>query len=248
MKKKAAPIITTCLAIAGTLATVYFSAKGGIKSAKTLEYSEDIKGKKLNPIEKVQMTWKNYIPAASCAGVTIATIVTGHIVNRRIQTSLVGAYAMIDQTYRRYQDQVKKLYGNEAHVKVLQNMPKEAEKVNITSECLGQVCSLDFGVDEEKRTFYDAFSGTYFTSTIGRVMEAEHVLNRNYILGWEIKLSDWYSFLGIDPPKNADANTLGWTNEAGFDWIDFHHYSTSTDDGFECCVIEFAVDPYPLCN
>ena len=242
--KKHLPKVLSGLSCIGVLATAYLSAKGGAKSKKTLEYAADVKNSELTIKEEIMLSWKHYIPASIAAGVTLATIISSFCLAERTQASLLAAYAVLDRTYKRYQNEIRKEFGEEAHAKIIQRVIPEAEQTDVYGECLGEICNNSFDVREELRTFYDAYSGKYFKSTIGQVLRAELNLNRNFTLGWEVPLAQWYEFNGIEPPANAEK--YFWTQESGLSFIDFVHSSTTTDDGFECCVIEFAFDPYPV--
>lgn len=46
--------------------------------------------------------------------------------------------------------------------------------------------------------FYDGYSQRYFESKISQVLQAEYHLNRNFAIGADVTLNDFYLFLGID--------------------------------------------------
>jgi hypothetical protein len=92
------------------------------------------------------------------------------------------------------------------------------------------------------------------------VLEAEYHLNRNWHLGGDICVNDFYDFLGIEHIDCGDE--LGWYWSDGIDWIDFNHhktamlghlskesnfpelaYKTVLDDGLEVYVIDMAFSP-----
>lgn len=249
MFRKIAPPVLAALSVAGTIATGYFAAKAGAESVDILREAEEQKGDPLTVKEKIQAVGKNYIPALACGAATIASIAGGYAIGRRINLGLSAGYMALEKKYKAYKEGVKEEYGEEAHAKILEKMAlpgiEKAKEVSLTGECLGAVCDLDFQADEEERTFYDVWSGKYFISTINRVMAAEQHLNRNFSIGGEAFLEDWYKFLGIEAPPEAKQDFLGWTVEDELCWIDFIHYRTKTDDGFEAYVIEFAWEPYP---
>ena len=107
---------------------------------------------------------------------------------------------------------------------------------------MGSSC-LDFeDADEEERLFYDSFSERYFTSTIGKVLQAEYHLNRNFALnGGGIALNHFYDLLGIaDIPEG---NTIGWFVNDEMYWIDFDHSKAILEDGLECYIIDMVYTP-----
>lgn len=242
--RKQAPLAASIVSSGGVIATAYFAAKGGAKAKCAIDKAEKATGRKVSLVDKVKLTWKYYIPATICGSLTIFAIGTSFWMSKRVQANMLGAYAALDQTYKKYQNKVKELYGDETHAKILQDINIPAAKdPQLSGYCFGTECGTSFDVNEEIRTFYDAYSGQYFKASIGQVMLAELHLNRNFVLMGEVPLTMWYEFLGIDPPEEADKKC--WTIEDEYFFIDFQHYKTTTDDGFECCVVEFAIDPYP---
>lgn len=247
--RKFGPPVLAAASVIGTMVTGYLAAKAGMKSAALLKEAEDAKGEPLTTGEKIKAIGKEYVPAVAVGAATTASIIGGYAIGKRINAGLSAGYLALHEKYKQYQEEVKEEYGEEAHEKILERMAKpgaeKAEEVPITCECLGSRCNLDFQAVDEERTFLDAWSGKYFTSTINRVMAAEAHLNRNFILGGDISLECWYEFLGIEVPEEAKKDFFGWTIEDELYWIDFNHYKMITDDGFEAYVIEFAWDPYP---
>lgn len=247
--RKFGPPVLAAASVIGTMATGYFAAKAGMRSVVLLREAEEAKGEPLTTGEKIKAAGKEYIPAAVIGTATAASIIGGYTIGKRVNAGLSAGYLALRDKYKHYQEEVKEEYGEEAHEKILEKMAKpgaeKAKETPITAECLGTYCNLDFQAAEEERTFLDAWSGKYFTSTINRVMAAEAHLNRNFILGGDISLECWYEFLGIETPEEVKKDFLGWSVEDELYWIDFNHYKMITDDGFEAYVIEFAWDPYP---
>ena len=245
MLRKALPTVLTLLSAGGVAATAALSSKAAIKADKLLKEAEASKYDKLTNFEKVQVAAPAYIPAIAAGVATIACICGVRAYDRRQQAALIGGYAIIN-AHQNYISKVKELYGEEAHQKVMDAIAVEkADNVPITVPgCISKASTTDFGADEEKRLFFDAFSNRYFESTIGRVLQAEMHLNRNYTLGADVTVNDFYSFLGLVPIENGD--DLRWSPESGIMWIDFNHHKTVLDDGLECCVIDMMFYPEML--
>lgn len=123
-------------------------------------------------------------------------------------------------------------------------MPLDAEKMVFTADSFMTTTSLDLPIPERSVIFYEPYSGTYFKSTISRVLQAEYTLNRNYVLGDVITLNDWYTYLGL--PRRAGGDDYCWDNcRGGCDsiyWIDFNHIVQETADG-EYYIIEPQSNP-----
>lgn len=256
--KKATPFIFSALAMVGVCVTGYLSAK-----CASREFPDDFE--EMDIPEKAKTVAKTYAPAVTAGALTIGCIAATDISfvakSNRLRAELLGLCAIGQDRFRAYKDQVKKEFGEEAHAKILQKIEpniEEARHVIPTTECFFQTCALDFGVDEEERTFLLSSASLpagnhYFVSTIGRVFQALYYLNRTYAAGEEVTVRELFDLLGLDPPEGLDElekeGPLGWGYDLLEDnifWIDWNCYSITTDDGFECCVIEPAIEPIVL--
>jgi hypothetical protein len=146
-----------------------------------------------------------------------------------------------------YQSKVKELYGVETHQRIIDELVKEdLDEVHMTTSGFFGEDSLEFdGVsdDEPIHTFYDEFSDRYFDSTIEHVLQAEYHLNRNWALGDDITVNDFYQFLGLCPLE--DGEKLGWNWEMGIAWIDFNHRVVHKN-GEKILMIEMVFTPTEL--
>ena len=143
---------------------------------------------------------------------------------------------------------MKELYGKEAHDNIMKALAVEkADKVDISAWNFCSLSSLEFeGAEEEERLFYDPFSKRYFQSTIGRVLQAEYHLNRNFaLMGGCIGVNDFYEMLGLEPVKELDC--FGWWVSDDLYWVDFNHVKTVVDDGLNgeipCYIVEMVFEP-----
>ena len=113
----------------------------------------------------------------------------------------------------------------------------------ITADGICESTSLSFDErnPDDMRLFYDTFSRRYFESTIAQVLEAEYHLNRNWSLGGDVCVNDFYNFLGIEPIDGGDY--LSWFYEDGISWIDFNHRKTVVEDGLEVYMVDIVYTP-----
>lgn len=235
----------TAASVFGVAATAVAAAKATPKALKLLEDEREEKERELSKPETVLAVWTAYLPAALIGVSTAACMIGATVLNKKQQASIASAYALVSKSFQEYKEQVKELYGEEAHEKVLSAIAVEKCKdVCISSDCLGQYCCLDFDEDEPKnrRLFFDYFGNRYFETTVEKVIQAEYHLNRNFMLAGVVSLNDFYTFLGLEPTEYGSG--VGWSNCNGdIYWIDFHHTKAVMDDGLECYIIEFAYCP-----
>ncbi len=250
--KEALPVILSVASVTGLAVTTVFAIKATPKAVELLKSEEIQKGEKLTKKEIVKTVWKNYIPTAVFFVGTASCIISAAILNKKQQTSLASAYALMSASYNKYKNKVKELFGEEAHEKVISEIAAEKAKGNyISAEAMWQNTTLEFGDDEEEVTFYlaDGGEGRYFTSTVNKVLQAEYHLNRNYFLNaCSLTLNDFYELLGIEPTDFGE--NVGWflDDYSELYWIDFDHYKTVQDGGLEVHVIEMVTMPTTLCS
>ena len=248
--KKTTPTIMTCIGAVGVVVTAVLAAKETPKALEQIDEAKSLKmaerGENLTRLETIGACWTTYAPSALAGIATIGCIFGANYLNRRQQASLISAYAFLDRSFREYKQSVKKVFGEEGHQRVMDQLMVEKPSPptiynSLTGEC------FDFGVtDEEPQLFYDAFSGRYFTAKFSDVLLAELHTNRNFAIGGgEVSLHYFYDFLGLDtPPEMKD---LAWYVSDYYYFIDFIHNKHYIDDGpdhepVECWCIEM---PYP---
>ena len=235
--------ILTVLGAAGVVGTTVLAIKATPKAVKTIDDAEREKGEELTKVEVVRMAGPIYIPTIIMGSVTITCIFGANVLNKHQQASLASAYALVNSSYKEYQNKLKELYGEEADQKIREAIVIEkAKDIHISSECLCGKCDLsveDSG--SEPKLFYDEWSQRYFEATIEQVITAEYHLNRNFILRGCAMLNEFYEFLGLE--ETAVGSTIGWAIGDDFYWIDFDHNKVTLDDGLECYIIETPFGP-----
>lgn len=239
-----ASTVLTFLGGAGVVATSVMSVKATPKAMRLIEEAKEEKGDELTKWESVKVAGKVYIPSILVGSATLFCIFGSNVLNKRQQAALTSAYAILDRSYKEYQNKVKELYGEETHQEIINAIAIEkAEDVYIHSECLCNSC--DLAVEEYSsvpRLFYDEYSNRFFESTIEQVMSAEYHLNRNYILRGSSVLNELYEFLGLEPTDYG--SVLGWAPlDDGMYWIDFNHRKSVLKDGTEFYILEMPFSP-----
>lgn len=239
--------ILTVLGAAGVVGTTVLAIKATPKAVELIK-EDSRKNHDGDPyaytkLEAVGSCWKCYVPTAIMGSVTITCIFGANVLNKHQQASLASAYALVNSSYKEYQNKLKELYGEEADQKIREAIVIEkAKDIHISSECL--CCKCDLSVEDsgsEPKLFYDEWSQRYFEATIEQVITAEYHLNRNFILRGCAMLNDFYEFLGLE--ETAVGSTIGWAIGDDFYWIDFDHNKVTLDDGLECYIIETPFGP-----
>lgn len=228
--------ILTCMGVVGVVGTTIMAVKATPKAMELIDDAKNEKGEDLTKLEVMVVVAPAYIPSTLIGVGTIACIIGSNVLNKRQQAALTSAYIMLNRSYNNYKSKLIELYGKETDDKIQQEIMKD--KINSKppiissgsafygSTGLEQVC------DSEKALFYDTLSERYFESTILDVYAAEYHLSRNFMLMGCVTPNDFYDFLGI--PQTPDGDSVGWSMEYGYVWLDFDHVKTVMDDGLTC--------------
>ena len=232
--KRNSSTILTCVGGAGTIATAVLAVKATPKAMKLLDHAKEEKGEDLTKLEVVKVAWKPYIPAVITGASTLACIFGANILNKRQQAALTSAYALLDNSYKEYKKKVGELYGEDADQRIREEIAKD------------KYVEEDISVSDNKQLFYDQFSGRYFESTAADVIRAEYEMNRRLSTFSGAYLNEFYELLGIPAVNYGDH--LGWSGAEIYDmcwesWLDFIHEKVIMDDGLECMIISFSIDP-----
>lgn len=239
--------IFAVIAVIGTGVTAGLTARSVLKAEEVLTNQHDamiiygdkrriikpVTGKEFTRKEVAKLTWKCYILPTVSFVITAALIIGSDISNRKKYAALASAFVALNEFHRNYEQQVKEVYGEEAHQNIVNAiMVQKAENVQLYSYNLTSTDSLSFNhEDEEEHVFYLPCSDVFFKSTFRRVLEAEYHLNRNYVLRGFAELSEFHEFLGIEPPLPMHQRQFGWgcVELDGVYWIDFDNSTKATN-------------------
>lgn len=233
---KNASTILTCIGSAGVILTSVLAVKATPKAMKMIERAEEEKGEELTVTETVINAAPAYIPAITAGTATIACVFGANILNKRQQAAITSAYALLDNSYKKYRKKVDELYGEDAGRRVRANIAKdEYEEAEEKVE-----------VEDDKRLFYDFFSDRYFTANPVTIAQAECHINRNITLRDCAYLNEFYEEVGLEPIEAGWK--LGWSTSSCFDvywinWVDLAYETVILDDDLECTIIRFKQEP-----
>lgn len=235
--KKHGSTILTILGAAGTIATAYLSAKGASKAARKLDSTDE----STTMAEKVQLVWKDYIPASVIGIGSIICIFGANVISERSQATLMAAYTMLDQSYRQYRNSANSVYGDGADAKIQAQMATNSYVYE--NGCM--IYDPDLDAASDKILCYDMISRRYFTSTFAAVLNAEYHINRNLQVKGEVSLNEFYEFLGLDLVEFGDV--VWWDicemRDREVVWLDFENSIAKMDDGMECCIVFPRLNP-----
>lgn len=243
--KKHAGTILTFIATGTFVATVYEAVKNTPKALELIEKAREEKCAELTKFETVQVSAPAYIPAIVLGTLTIGCMFGANILNVKQQASLMSAYAVLDQTYkkhkdkfRKYRDKVTEIFGEEAGLKVSEAVSHDEYPVPEVEE--GKL--LRFRIPDVDGT------DIYIEKTMDEVIEAEYFLNREMNLEELVSVNKFLEFMGVDPNLVQNGDLLGWNaltiqQYMGYCWVDFDNRKSS-EPGTDYDIL-WMVDPTP---
>ena len=240
--KRNASTILTCAGAVGVVSTAVMAVKATPKAMSLLDDAMEEKGEQLTTWEKIVVAGPTYAPAVITGAATIACIFGSNVISKHQQASIMGAYALLDNSYKEYKKKVEELYGEEAGEKIREEIAKDKYTDDNDSE------------DNKQELFFDFYSGRYFRSTKERVLMALYETNRRIVSDYAVGLNEFYGLLGLEPIPEYEC--LGWGygelhSMYWSSWIDFSledtiiEEETEYSDGVECTILNILMDPFP---
>lgn len=235
--KRHSPTIMSCLGAMGIIATTLLALKISPeiqrrKQELFLKHETLDKNEPTN-IEYIKETWDCYIPIVIFGASSIACVFYANLLNQKRQNALISAYMILDSSFKAYKQKIDEQFGKDSSDKIQKSIIKD--KYN---------CNLDDFIGEQ-HLFWELNYGEFFECNRGDVLRAENRLNEKFASDGLVTLNDFYELLGL--PKTEYGDTLCWIFMEDCSWIDFNHELLPLEDGMECYIISFSVEPHLDC-
>lgn len=227
--KRHSPAMLSFTASIGVVATAILAARGTVKAARCLDAASYEKGEALTKLETFKVAAPLYIPSLTAGITTISCIMGAHVLNRKQQTALIGAYTMLSNSYKKYREKTKDIFGEEADKQILTAIAKDK-----------YIETIEGVPSNEKQLYFEPYYNDYFESTREDVLTAEHRINEKIAKEGYAGLNDFYTALGL--PKRKEYEDVVWSYDSllewgGNVWVDFVHDIVVMDDGLETTFI-----------
>ena len=200
--REATPYVLTGSAIVGIAVTAMFTAKGALRAQDILIRNEarDAAFKR-----KVQLTWKEFIPALSAAAVTGACVVGLHgVLGRRI-ASIAAATTVVETQLNKLKTAVKDVATPQLREEIqnaaVRSTARETE-VPVVADDLAEGSQLCF----------EAYSGRYFIASMEDVRGGINDVNAQINSNFYASLNDLYDALGLERLRYGD--DVGWNTDS----------------------------------
>ena len=226
------PAILTALGVSGVAATGYFAHKAGQQAFFAIREVEDGRQEVISNKEKVELTWRYYIPPVLVGLTTCVAVVGAQTINSRRQAALFSAVSISERALNEYREKAREIVGEKKEGAIreavaaerIKNDPQDESKLVIlgTSEIL---C-------------YDMLSGRYFKSNIETLRQAMNDVNAECINNMYASLNMFWSKIGLPPLPIGES--LGWNTDTMLDLV----FSYIPDEeGRPTCAVDFRSQP-----
>ena len=232
--------ILTGVGVAGTITTAYLSGSASFKAARIIDQERDASLDNDNVAilhdftlkDKIQMTWRLYIPAVLSGAATVTAIITANKIASNKIAALAIAGGLSDRALQEYKAKVVERWGDSKarniHDEIAQDrvdgMPVGGREVILAGS--GDVLC------------FDMLTGRYFTSSVEEIKRAENKINHELNNFMSASLSEFYSEIGLPPTTYSDA--VGWN---GNNQVQVLFSTTMSSDQRPCIAIDFANPP-----
>lgn len=227
------PALLTAIGVVGTVSTAVLTGKASIKAHDILTHGvADWERKhqlEYTTKEKVELTWKLFIPAVGSGLLTATAIIGANRIGTRRAAGLAAAFTLSEKAYSEYKDKVLETLGPKKEQALRDGLAQD--KVSRTP---GSREVIIVGTDV---LCFDAYTGRYFKSSMEALKRAQNDLNVEVLHNNYASLSDLYNLLDI--PTTSGSDELGWNLD---NLLEMKFSTTMSEDGRPCISVDFQLD------
>ncbi len=230
---KRSPAILTATGIISMGTAAVLAAKETPKAIRLIEEREQEIDDELTPKEKVETTWKCYVPAVTTGIFGAACLIGAHSVHARRNAAIATAYKLSETALAEYKEAVTEEIGEEKESLIRKKVIQK--KLDETPVGPNNIIITGRG----NQPCYDGMSGRVFDSDLNTIEKAINAVNRRMTYEMYVSLSDFYDELGLDHTDISD--DVGWNLDDGLLEVSFD--SMILADGRPCITLEYHVAP-----
>lgn len=229
------PAILTGIGVAGTITTAILVGRASYSAALIVEEAMIPFGRgdapEPNKREKLELVYKEFIPAAVVGTVTILAIIGANHVSSKRAAALAAAFKISEQMADEYRQKTVERLGRKA---------EEEMRADLAKDRMERTPGRDVIIlGENKTMFFDEVSGRYFASTRQQIDNAVNQINHQLNQTFYASLSEFYDLLGL--PKSEFSDDLGWNSD---ELLDIFFTAVLMDDGQPAVAIRYNTTPF----
>lgn len=228
------PLILTGIAVTGTITTALLAGRASFKAAQILaddlHYREP--GDEATPRDKLEMTWKLYIPAVGAGVTTVICIIASNRIGTRRAAAMAAAYSISEKAFAEYKDKVVERLGDAKEQKIRDEIAQD--QVNRNPVSTREVIITGNG----DVLCYDSITGRYFQSNVESLRKAQNDVNHQILMNMYASLNDFYQEIGL--PVTPYSNEVGWNAD---NLLELKFSTVLSEDGRPCISVNYAISP-----
>lgn len=243
------PGILTGLAVAGTVTTAVLTGKAAYTAALKIEVARirtDAEGNLVAGVlassipakEKVDLVWKEFIPAAVTGVATVTCIIAANRIGSRRTAAIAAAFKLSEQLAEEYKAKVVEKLGVQKEEKIRSELARDRMDTTGWKDVVF--------VGGSSVLFYDELSGRFFQNEKTKVDKAVNDINHQINNYYHASLSDFYEMLGLN--RTSFGEEVGWNSDQ---LLDVKFAATLLDDDKPAIGMTFRTTPirgYDRCN
>lgn len=227
MATENSPAILTALGVTGTIGTAYLAAKAAFNSALIIDrFEKDLQEVQVDDEamstfdtrEKIKLVWKEFIPAAGVAALTVAAIVGSHRIGARRAAAIASAYAVAEKGLEEY----KKKVAEKVTAQKQQEIREEIAQKHVDEHPRTKRDLRDEKLRGAQKNCYDMYSDRRFFGDMVSIDKAINELNQQILHDGVATLSDFYRLIDLPPVE--------WSDQVGWRTIVEHTITTTIDN------------------
>lgn len=236
---KNSPAILTSIGVTGAVASVYLAAKGAFQAADIItqaQAEEDTheKSHQLTTEEKFHLTWKCYIPAATCMVLSATAVICANRISDRRAAAVATAYSVVKESYSEYRAKTVAKVGNKKEQEIRDEIAQDRRDRHPIDKTTLIVTG------KGPTLVYDKWNDRYFTSSRNLIDAAVNELNREINVNGFASMTEFYHLLNV--PAVGHSDYLGWSLKQ---LLEVKFSGTLDTDGEACLQMEFSTEPDP---
>jgi len=224
------PAILTAAAVVGVVATAVLVAKAAPKAHIDIANEQSERTDEVTVVEKVQLTYKYYIPAVAVGTATVACIIGANTISTKRSAALASAVGLSEYAFKEYRNKVIEQIGENKETKVHDAVMKDV--VDRTPVDQNPVI-----ITGERSLFMDSYTRQYVETDMETVRRAVNDVNEQIFQDMYASLNDFFNRIGI--PASKVGGEVGWTTDNKLEV----RYSTQLVKGRPCVVIDYFKEP-----
>ena len=231
-----ADVIFTTVAVTGVVTSSVLTARASFKAADILAREEAARVEEdqdeMELKDKFLLVWPYFIPAATTATTTIASIFMLNKVGADRLAAMAAMYSVSEKTLTDYQNKVAEKLGNKKAQSVKDDIAQD--RVNENPPTKSSIIYTANG----NVLFMDSITGRYFESTIEEVRSCVNTVNEQVLNQYYASLSEFYDLLGLQ--STAISDDWGWNSDA---LLEVSFSTVLTEDNRPCVYLEYRTAP-----